>query len=632
MANRSKWIAVLRTPVGAAASLLVLALVVLAVVAPVVFGGGANGLHVTTALQGPSAHHLLGTDGLGRDLFDRVLVASRLSLVMAAIATAIATVGGILLGSLPAVVGRRAGGLVGAFINLTVAFPPLLVAMFLAMIFGLGERGAVFAIGVAGVPSLARLGQTLTASISSADYVSAARMLGVSRAKIVTRHILPNIAGPLVISVTISLGGALLAFAGLSFLGLGVQPPSYDWGELISQGLSQISTDPWASVGPAVAVVVAGAAFNLLGDAIARALGVTALPARRRLRAPERQKAPAAEPVAGSALSVEGLRIAFPGTTGWVFPVADVSLQLAPGEVVGIVGQSGSGKSLTAMGAGRLVDPSAEVTVAAHHLGGTNLAEQRGSAGRALLGTSLGMVFQDPLAALNPAIRVGPQLAEVTRVHHGLGRSESLARAVDRLGAVRLPRPERRARQYPHELSGGMRQRAVIGMGLMGAPKVLIADEPTTALDVTVQRQILDLLRTVRDQEGAAILLISHDIAVIGRYCERVLVMYAGRIVEELPATELRNAAHPYTQALIATVPDMTTDRSRPLSTIPGRPPDPADLPPGCAFSPRCDFATERCRTERPPLETLGDHRRVACWYPQGTVVSVHRAENVVSA
>jgi oligopeptide/dipeptide ABC transporter ATP-binding protein len=619
-----------RTPIGAISAVLVLALIVLAVAAPIAFGHGANGDDVGAALQGPSAHHLLGTDALGRDLLDRVLVATRLSLEMAALATLIATAGGLLLGSVPAVAGRRVGGLTGAFINLTVAFPSLLLAMFLSIIFGLGMKGAVFAIGIASIPSIARLAQTLTASISTADYVTAARMLDVRRVRIITRHVLPNIAEPLVISVTLSLGSALLSFAALSFIGLGVRPPSYDWGELLNQGLSQISVDPAASLGPGVAVVIAGAAFNLLGDAIARALGLTRNHGRR-LRRPAPAEPASASTTPDRVLAVEGLRVAFPGLSGWVTPVTDVSFGLAQGEIVGIVGESGSGKSLTALGVSQLVGRPGVVSAAAVSFAGTDISIQHDAAVRSLLGTSLSMVFQDPLSALNPAIRVGTQLAEVAQVHQGRSRSAALARAVDRLGAVRLPNPRSRARQYPHELSGGMRQRAVIGMGLMGAPKVVIADEPTTALDVTVQSQILDLLRSVRDQEGAAILLISHDIAVIGRLCQRVLVMYAGRIVEDLPARALRDdAAHPYTLALVATVPDMTTDRERPLATIAGRPPDPASLPPGCAFSPRCPFATERCRTERPPLTRFGDDRRVACWHPRIAEAAEQLAEGAV--
>jgi oligopeptide/dipeptide ABC transporter ATP-binding protein len=184
---------------------------------------------------------------------------------------------------------------------------------------------------------------------------------------------------------------------------------------------------------------------------------------------------------------------------------------------------------------------------------------------------------------------------------------------VDRLNAVQIPDPDRRARLYPHEFSGGMRQRAMIGMGLMNTPALIVADEPTTALDVTVQQQVLDLLATIRDRDRAAMLLISHDVAVIGDVCDRVLVMYAGRIVEELPTGV--KPLHPYTRALMDAVPDMATDLSRPLATIPGRPVDPADVPPGCAYAARCPLADDHCRAEDPPLAEHDTHHRVACWH-----------------
>jgi peptide/nickel transport system permease protein len=225
------------------------------------------------------------------------------------------------------------------------------------------------------------------------------------------------------------------------------------------------------------------------------------------------------------------------------------------------------------------------------------------------------MVFQDPMASLNPALKVGGQLAEVALVHQGATRAEARRRAVDRLGQVHLPEPERQAGRHPHELSGGMRQRAVIAMGLMGTPRLIIADEPTTALDVTVQRQILRLLREVTEETGSAALFISHDIAVVGELCDRVVVMYAGRVVEELPVDRLATgAAHPYTRALIASLPDMDTDRSLPLASIPGRQPAPAEVGDGCAFAPRCPLATAACESERPPLTKHGDAHLVACW------------------
>jgi oligopeptide/dipeptide ABC transporter ATP-binding protein len=228
----------------------------------------------------------------------------------------------------------------------------------------------------------------------------------------------------------------------------------------------------------------------------------------------------------------------------------------------------------------------------------------------------MSMVFQDPGTSFNPTRRIGGQLAEVARYHLGMGRREAHDRAVDRLRTVHVPAPERRAGQYPHELSGGLRQRAMIGMGLMGDPTLIIADEPTTALDVTIQQQVLQLLGSIRAASGVAILLISHDVAVVRQVCDRVLVMYAGRIVEELPAAELGSGArHPYTRALVAAVPDMDSDLDRPLAVIPGRPVEPWDVPVGCAYAARCPLADQRCRDEDPALVADGNGRRVACWH-----------------
>jgi oligopeptide/dipeptide ABC transporter ATP-binding protein len=225
------------------------------------------------------------------------------------------------------------------------------------------------------------------------------------------------------------------------------------------------------------------------------------------------------------------------------------------------------------------------------------------------------MVFQDPMTSFNPTMRVGRQLAEVGTAHLGMNRQQAMDRAVDRLDAVRIADAAERAARYPHEFSGGMRQRAMIGMGLMGTPALIVADEPTTALDVTVQQQVLDLLAAIRAADDVALMLISHDVTVVGEVCDRVLVMYAGRIVEELPAAELSSGAlHPYTRALVAAVPDMDTDLEAPLATIPGRPVDPADVPVGCPYAARCPLADDHCRAEDPPLVATATGR-VACWH-----------------
>ncbi|MEU9887728.1 dipeptide/oligopeptide/nickel ABC transporter permease/ATP-binding protein [Sphaerisporangium sp. NPDC051011] len=607
----------LRNPAGLAGAVLVALMVIFAIIGPPIWGATAERIDSAAILQGASAAHPLGTDNLGRDILARVLVAGRLSLTLALLATLIGAGAGTVLGALPSVLPRRLGRLITGTVNALVAFPGLLLSMFIAVVTGLGARGAVLGIGAAIAPGFARLTQTLAASVAKADYVAAARMLRVPRRRVMTRHILPNIAEPLILNLTQALGGALLALAGMSFLGLGVQPPSFDWGRLLFDGFSRIYATPAVALGPAVAVALAGIGFNLLGDALANAASRKPTPARKaRLRAAP-DTTGLGEPAPEAVLEVRDLTVAFPGG---VTPVRGLSLTIAPGEIVGLVGESGSGKSLTASAIGGLVPYPGEVSAGRLRLCGADVRELPEAERRKLLGTSLAMVFQDPMASLNPALKVGGQLAEVATVHQGASRAEARSRALDRLGHVHIPEPAKRARQHPHELSGGMRQRVVIAMGLMGSPRLIIADEPTTALDVTVQRQILRLLREVTDETGAATLFISHDIAVVGELCDRVVVMYAGRVVEELPVKELASgAAHPYTRALVASLPDMETDRSRPLASIPGRQPSPAEIAEadgtagGCAFAARCELATARC-AQRPPLVDHGKAHRVACW------------------
>ena len=629
-AARRRWLAVLRTPVGAGAGLLLAAVLLLAVLGPLLWSERADAVDTSAVLQGASGEHWVGTDNLGRDLFSRVLVATRLSIGLALLATAIAVVAGLLLGTAPLLLGRRAGRLVTAAVDIAVAFPGLLLALFFAVVFGVGMTGAVLAIGCAGAPAFARLTRTLAAGIADRDYVAAARIAGVGRTRLLLRHVLPNIGEPLVVNATIGAGGALLAFAGLSFLGLGVQAPSYDWGRLLQDGLSGIYIHPEAALAPGVAIVVAGLAFNLFGEAVAKGIGLSTTlgggfgpgPAGRPddvRTAPADQGTPPTEPgaVDGRAvLDVQDLSVTFPGAGGPVRPVRGVSFRMGRGEAVGVVGESGSGKSLTALAIARLIEQPGAVTAQRLHFLGTDLLSGTERAHRRLLGTSFAMVFQDPMTSFNPTRRIGRQLAEVAQQHQGMNRRQALDRAVDRLRAVRVPAAERRAHQYPHEFSGGMRQRAMIGMGLMGEPALIVADEPTTALDVTVQKQVLDLLQSIRAADDVALLLISHDVAVVGQVCGRVLVMYAGRVVEDLPAAQLTTAArHPYTRALVATVPDMHVDLDQPLPVIPGRPVDPAHQPPGCAYAPRCPLASARCVEEDPALADDGSGHRVACWH-----------------
>ncbi|HEY9339451.1 MAG TPA: dipeptide/oligopeptide/nickel ABC transporter permease/ATP-binding protein [Kribbella sp.] len=633
--QRRRWIGVLRTPLGLTATVLVVAVLLLAVLGPVIWSGRANAVDTGNILAGPSAEHWTGTDNLGRDIFYRVLVAGRLSVELALAATAIAIAVGLLLGTAPFLLGRRLGRLVTGAVNVAVAFPGLLLALFFAVIFGVGATGAVLAIGLAGAPVFARLTQTLVAGLAARDFIAAARIAGVGRIRILFRHVLPNIAEPLVVNATLGAGGALLAFAGLSFLGLGVQPPAYDWGRLLYDGIGAIYVNPAAALAPGAAVLLAGLAFNLFGETVAKGLGVTRLGARRGAipRPVPEARAAQDEPVPDVVLDVRDLSVSFPSPVGEIRPVRGVSFAVRRGEALGVVGESGSGKSLTALAVSRLIDTPGQVDAERVEFLGTDLRGPDTKARQRLLGTSLAMVFQDPMTSFNPTQRIGGQLAEVARHHQGLGRRAALARAADRLRAVRIPAAERRIRQYPHEFSGGMRQRAMIGLGLMSTPALIVADEPTTALDVTVQRQILELLDAIRQADDVALVLISHDVTVVREVCDRVLVMYAGRIVEDLPAHELTSGArHPYTRALVAAVPDLDTDLDQPLAVIPGRPVAPAEFPPGCAFAARCPLADERCRAEDPPLSTDGAGRRVACWHAGETIAVESSVDELVEA
>ncbi|MFS0853682.1 dipeptide/oligopeptide/nickel ABC transporter permease/ATP-binding protein [Microbacterium sp. 179-I 3D4 NHS] len=620
------FLAFLRNPLGAISAVMVLALVLLALLGPELWGAQAAQTDTSALLQGPTDAHPLGTDGLGRDLLLRTLVAARLSLGMALLATLIGLVFGLLLGALPSVLGPRVQRLFSSIISTWLAFPVLLVAMLTVILLGPSSNSAVIALGLTMVPSFARLAQTLSSRVGGSEYLAAARMMGVSRGRQFTRYVLPNIAEPIIVNVTLSIGGGLLALSSLSFLGVGVQPPDYDWGRMLSEAFDQVYTNPTAVVGPGVAVVFAGVAFGTLGESLAahlRSHGRGSVLSRRRLGPVPRVDDRERRADDGALLVVDGLSVSFPSPNGWVRPVQDVSFSVAPGEIIGVVGESGSGKSVALMAVAQLSAAGAAVTAQQLRFDGDDMLDLPPAVVKKRLGTKIGVVFQDSLTALNPALRVGTQLAEIPRYHARDGRAAAHAKAVDALRDVAIDEPERRSRQFPHEYSGGMRQRALIAMSQIGGPRLIIADEPTTALDVTVQQRVLALLRKECEETGAAAIVVSHDIAVLAELCQRILVMYAGRIVEDVDVRLLatpEKLAHPYTRALAESLPDLDTDRTQPLATIPGEPPD-LSLPlVGCAFAPRCPFATERCRAEIPPTEEHRHGGRVACWHPQDGV------------
>ncbi|TXL69701.1 ABC transporter ATP-binding protein [Vineibacter terrae] len=315
-------------------------------------------------------------------------------------------------------------------------------------------------------------------------------------------------------------------------------------------------------------------------------------------------------------LSLENLSTHYVSQQGSrvVRAVDDVTLSLNAGESLGIVGESGSGKTTLALTILRLLPPAARIVSGRLVFDGEDLRTKSDSEMRRVRGKRIAMVLQDPMASLNPLFSIGDQVGEPIRVHEGASRASAWQRAVGLLKSVRIASPEMRVRQYPHEMSGGMRQRIVGAIGISCGPRLLIADEPTTSLDLTIQAQYLDLLRDLQRRHALTLIFITHNLGIVARMCNRLAVMYAGRVVEQGPVARIFNApAHPYTQALLGSLPRMSDERER-LTAIEGQPPDLASLPPGCAFAARCPMAFARCAAEAPPEFTLGEGRTARCW------------------
>lgn len=315
-------------------------------------------------------------------------------------------------------------------------------------------------------------------------------------------------------------------------------------------------------------------------------------------------------------LSVKNLKTHFFTEEGTVKAVDGIDFDLRRGEILGIVGESGSGKSVANLSFMRLIpQPPGKIVDGEIGFEGRNLLEFSENEMRAIRGNKISMIFQDPMTSLNPFLKISTQLVEVLREHKGMNKTESLKKAIDILDAVGIPDPAARVHDYPHQFSGGMRQRVMIAMGLLCQPKLLIADEPTTALDVTIQAQILDLLKKLQQEFHMAIILITHDLGVAAQLCDNIAVMYAGRIIEMGSAEDIfENPKHPYTLGLLKSIPRLDEKVTRRLETIPGNPPDLARLPVGCPYYPRCGFAIDRCLREYPQKEMIGASHYSQCW------------------
>jgi oligopeptide/dipeptide ABC transporter ATP-binding protein len=615
--------AILKTPGTIVALIVIAVLVGTMIVAPVVLNKDATALNFSAVSSGPGAMHWLGTDALGRDLLARLLVATRLSLGLAFLATLISAVLGLFLGGGVALLPARIRPIGLRFIDTLIAFPALIVAIFVGAIIGAGGQGATIGVGVAGSFYIARVLSALVLSSASRDYILAARILGVRRLRLLLRNILPNVADVLVIVVALGIANSIVFLAAMSFLGLGVQSPQFDWGQLLTEGVQQFYQAPVAALAPAIAIAISALAFGFAGEAVAKSLNPQLWTTMRSIKGQGAMLGTRASKILSQrlqfatgendlALEVTNLSVQIPNKPEPIDIVTDVSFSVAQAEMLGIVGESGSGKTTVANAISQLLPYPARMygTV---KISGRDISTLSKDDFNQLLGTNVATVFQDPMSSLNPALHLDIQLTERAEVHQHVPRRQARELAIANLKEVNLPAAEGQMRRYPHELSGGMRQRVMMAMGLMTRPALLIADEPTTALDVTIQAQIMDVLKEINQQHKMAIVLISHNLDLVGQNCDRILVMYAGRIVEELRREDLGRPLHPYTQALLGALPDISESPDVPLVSVGGQVPDISNRPTGCTFHPRCPVAVERCKTEVPLLISRRGGA-VACW------------------
>jgi oligopeptide/dipeptide ABC transporter ATP-binding protein len=628
-----------RLPDGKVSAFTCAALVVVAVFAPIVFGEEARTLHFDQADMGASWSHPFGTDSLGRDIFLRVLVATRLSLILAVIATVCGCAAGGIFGAACAIQrGRVRSGLLRV-IDILQSFPTILVAIFVVAILGPGERAVLIGTALGIAFAFSRVTSTLAMSVSGREFMAAGRVLGASRLRLITRYALPNAADALLITFAVTMSRTVITISALSFLGLGIQAPTYDWGSLLSDGIKIFYEQPMAALGPSIAIAVAALAFGFLGEAMARAsnprLWVTRTPLKERsLRLVgntdlQRESTSVSVPpdqemrartdvgaVAPTLLDVRDLCVSVPKDGLLISAVHDVTFSIGRGEMIGIVGESGSGKTLTSLGIGSLLPPAAQMSGRVA-IDGQDLQGMKQRERKSFLGGRISYVFQDPTSSLSPSVRIGTQICEGMIAHLGVDKDTAMDRAQKALDHVGITTPARVMRQYPHELSGGMRQRVSIAAALLTQPELVIADEPTTSLDVVVQTQVMDLISDVHVSRQTSVILISHNLPLVAERCSRILIMYAGTVVEDGPASRVLNQpAHPYTRALINAVPDLHSSRVDSLIEIKGAPPPLGGRPLGCAYHPRCELVRNICRVESPQLTSVGDgtNSRVSCW------------------
>lgn len=584
------WTPILRDGRGRVAIVFLTILVLSGVLAGTIAPYDPAEQDLSVVLQGPSGDHLLGTDALGRDVLSRLMHAVLPSLWLAVIALIVFVSLGVPLGVLAGFRGGRLDSAISRTVEVLMAMPPIIVILVVLGVFSASPVAAMVTLGVLAAMGFARVVRGAALVVRNEPYVTAARVSGVRSGRIMGTHIARGVLGPVLVQATLFIGIALAVQSALAYLGLVGSADQPTFGGMIADASRVTFTDPWLLFPPGVALSGTILALGLLGDAIRDSTSAGTRRTSKRSPAAAVNAGPVLPARDGALLSVRGLAV-----TAHLTLVDDVSFDVLPGETVAVVGESGCGKTLTALAVLGLLPTGVAVSGGTVTFEGAGLVAGRAAGYDKVRGSGMAYVAQDALGSLDPTHTIGSHLLEVIACHEKLPKADARARALELLEQVRIPHPERVLNAYPHELSGGMAQRVNIALALAGRPRLLIADEPTTALDVTVQAEMLRLLRELRDQTGLAILLITHDWGVVADIADRVIVMYAGQVVEESPVGAVFTAARfPYTASLVAADHGRGTPGTA-LPTIPGRVPSPEAWPKGCRFSTRCPHAREVC-------------------------------------
>ncbi|WP_142846740.1 dipeptide/oligopeptide/nickel ABC transporter permease/ATP-binding protein [Telmatospirillum sp. J64-1] len=589
-------------------------------------------MDVMSRLGKPSLTYLLGNDEYGRDIFSRIIYGAQASLAVSLSAAVLAAIGGVALGLLGGYFQGWIENITMRPLDVILSFPPMLLALLAVTLLGPGTGTLTVILAILFIPAYARVTYGEVLSVRNLEYVEAARALGHRSGRILLRTVLPNVAGPILVQFSLVVASCIVLESGLSFLGLGVVPPDSSWGLMIRGARPYMHMEPLGLLWPCLALVFTVFSINRLCDflrdmfdpkASVAAFTLPGMLAGQRLSRTAHAMSRKAEP--DSLLQIRDLTTEISTPRGPIRAIDGVTLQVRRGEAVALVGESGSGKSMTGLSVMKLLPrrigriASGEIWYSrgeGENARAIDLAPVPASHFRAYRGRDMGMVFQEPMACLNPVYTIGYQLVEAITVHNNVSKAKAEEMALAELKRVGIPDPERRLREYPHQLSGGMRQRVAIAIALCGQPNLLIADEPTTALDVTVQAQILELLEDIRRTSNIGLIFITHNLGVVAEIADRVVVMYCGQVVEEGSVEEIfYSPRHPYTRGLLASVPkpeDLNSGEKR-LASIPGTVPSPLALPPGCRFAPRCSYSTEACSVAVPELEVVTESQAARC-------------------